>query len=375
MALDLHISGPGFDVMRRLKHGDPALILGRDADCSVCLPDPERNVSRRHLSVWNENEQLHFHVLSVVNGVEIPGGELPPGARGILGPGHAMYLSAYRLVSEAPGDDTLPEAPPASAAAGSTDPWADFERQAAELAGDTGPETVPFQPEDDPFGDWGFHSTFGPGSPGGVLRADALAPATDLKPFFAGLGMEPAGQGGFTQGELETIGRLTRIAVQALLQVSQAAALSRHDVHGDDRTLVEPREANPLRMESSLETKLHFLFGGQPAGAGFLPPDRAVAQVATELAAHQQAMSEAVREAIAGLLQEFDPDALKARLLGGGARLFESARAWDAFARDYAERKGEQPQWVQQLLDRHFTRAYAQALLRAKRNTSARTRG
>lgn len=374
MALDLHISGPGFDVTRRLKHGDPALILGRDTDCSVCLPDPERNVSRRHLSVWNENEQLHFHVLSVVNGVEIPAGELPPGARGILGPGHAMYLSAYRLMSQALGDDTLPESPPASAA-GNADPWADFERQAAELAGDTGPETVPFQPEDDPFGDWGFHSTFGPGSPGGVLRADALAPATDLKPFFAGLGMEAMGQGGFTQGELETIGRLTRLAVQALLQVSQAAALSRHDVHGDDRTMVEPREANPLRMDSSLETKLHFLFGGQPAAAGFLPPDRAVAQVATELAAHQQAMSEAVREAIEGLLQEFDPEALKARLLGGGARLFESARAWDAFARDYAERKGEQPQWVQQLLDRHFTRAYAQALLRAKRNTSARTRG
>lgn len=374
MALDLHISGPGFDVTRRIKHGDPALILGRDTDCGVCLPDPERNVSRRHLSVWNENEQLHFHVLSVVNGVEIPAGALPPGARGILGPGHAMVLSAYRLVAQALGDDTLPEAPPASAA-GSADPWADFERQAAELAGDTGPETVPFQPEDDPFGDWGFHSTFGPGSPGGVLRADALAPATDLKPFFAGLGMEAAGQGGFTQGELETIGRLTRIAVQALLQVSQAAALSRQDVHGDDRTMVEPREANPLRMDSSLETKLHFLFGGQPRGAGFLPPDRAVAQVATELAAHQQAMSEAVREAIEGLLQEFDPDALKARLLGGGARLFESARAWDAFARDYAERRGNQAQWVQQLLDRHFTRAYARALLRAKRNTSARTRG
>jgi predicted component of type VI protein secretion system len=66
---------------------------------------------------------------------------------------------------------------------------------------------------------------------------------------------------------------------------------------------------------------------------------------------------------------------LKTRLLGGGARLFESARAWDAFAKDYADRKANQPQWVQQLLDRHFTRAYAQALLRAKRNTSARTRG
>jgi predicted component of type VI protein secretion system len=371
MALELHVSGPGLDVIRTLRHGDPALIVGRDADCAICLPDPERNVSRRHLSVWNEGEQLHFHVLSVVNGVEIPGGELPPGARGILGPGHAMVLSAYQLVVQPHADDTLPESPPASAAA---DPWAEFERQAAEIAM-AGPETVPFEPEEDPFGDWGFHSTFGPGSPGGAMRADALAPATDLQPFFRGLGLQGMGQAALTQGELEAIGRVTRIAVQALLQVSQTAAAARQEVRADDRTVVQARESNPLRMDASLEGKLHFLFGGQAASAGFMPPDRAVAQVAGELAAHQQAMGEAVREAIEGVLQEFAPDALKARLLGGGARLFESARAWDAFARDYAERKGQQAQWIQHLMDRHFVRAYTKALLRAKRNTSAPTRG
>jgi predicted component of type VI protein secretion system len=83
MALELHIAGPGLDVSRRLQVGDPALVLGRDADCTVCLPDPERNVSRRHLTVWNEGDELHFQVLSVVNGVELPVGEVPPGARGI----------------------------------------------------------------------------------------------------------------------------------------------------------------------------------------------------------------------------------------------------------------------------------------------------
>ena len=69
MTLELHIAGPGLDVTRSLAAGEPALILGRDADCGVCLPDPQRNVSRRHLSVWNEGDELHFHVLSVVNGI------------------------------------------------------------------------------------------------------------------------------------------------------------------------------------------------------------------------------------------------------------------------------------------------------------------
>lgn len=367
MALDLHISGPGLDVHRRLEPGEPALVLGRDTDCAVCLPDPERNISRRHLSVWNEGDQLHFHVLSVVNGVDITAGELPPGSRGLLPLGEVMGLSAYRLVAQ-PATALAP--PPAG-----EDPWAEFARQAAQLVPNATAETLPGMPEDDPFGDWGFQSTFGPGAPGGPLRADALQPAEDLQPFFRGLGLQAAGQGGFTQGELETIGRLTRIALQGLLQASHAAAVSRQEVRSEDRTVAEPRELNPLRLDSPLETKLWYLFGGQSAAAGFVPPDRAVAQVVTELAAHQQAMGEAVQEAMASLLAEFDPEALKKRLLGGGARIFESARAWEAFTRDYAERRAAQPQWVQQLLDRHFARAYARALVRAKRNTTGRDQG
>ena len=361
MALDLHISGPGLDVHRRLQPGEPPLVLGRDADCAVRLEDPERNISRRHLSVWNERDQLHFHVLSAVNGVDTATGEVPPGARGVVGPGEVLGLSAYRLVAE----PVLPAGVP-----GDADPWAEFEQQAAKLVPD-GPETVPVGPEaDDPFGDWGFHSTFGPGSPGGGLGGDALQPAGDLGPFLQGLGLR--GSSGFTQGELETMGRLTRIAVQGLLQAVQDAAAARQEVPPEDLTQPEPRDPNLLRRDIPMEAKLQYLFGGQAAAAGLLPPDRAVAQLAMELAAHQQAMGEATRAAMRALLEEFDPEALKKRLLGGSPRLFESARAWDAFSRDYAERRAAADEWTGDLLDRHFARAYARALVRAKRNTPGR---
>jgi type VI secretion system FHA domain protein len=245
------------------------------------------------------------------------------------------------------------------------DPWSEFELQAARLAATEGP-TVD---DEDPFGDWGFQSTFGPGSPGG-LRSDGLLPAEDLAPFFSGLGVDLSAQGAFTQGELEAIGRLTRGALQGLLQASQAATAARQQALSEDRTVA--RELNPLRMDTPLEAKLSYLFGGPAAAGAFMPPDRALAQVVGELAAHQLAMADAVRATVEGVLREFEPEALKKRLLGGGARIFESARAWDAFARDYAERVGAEPQAVQQALDRHFGRAYARALMRAKRNTPAR---
>lgn len=367
MALDLHISGPGLDVHRRLEPGEPAVVLGRDTDCTVCLPDPERNVSRRHLSVWNEGDRLHFQVLSAVNGVDTAAGELPPGTRGVLGPGEALGLSAYRLVV-AP---VLSAAAPGGPRSGDGDPWAEFERQAAQLVPDADAQTVPAtQDGDDPFGDWGFHSTFGPGAPGGSLSADALEPASDLGPFLQGLGIK--GLAGFTRGELEMLGRVTRVAVQALLQAAQDAEAARNDVRSEERIPAEPRELNPLRADKPLEAKLQYLFGGQAAAVGLLPPDRALAQMATELAAHLQALGEAAPAAMHAVLDEFDPETLRKRLLGEGTRLFGSARAWEAFSRDYAERHAAADEWVRQLLDRQFARAYARALVRAKRNTPGR---
>ncbi|HET8746624.1 MAG TPA: type VI secretion system-associated FHA domain protein [Ramlibacter sp.] len=356
MALEIHVAGPGVEVTRRLEPGDPALILGRDSECAICLPDPERNVSRRHLSVWNEGDQLQFQVLSVVNGVQTAAGELPPGAHGVLAAGEVLGVSAYRI-----------RVVPVDVAAASLDTWARLRDQADRMA--------PAPAEDDPFSEWGFQSTYGPGGPGEPLPGEGPAPASDLQAFFEGLGFEPAGGVGFTRAELQAIGRVTRIALQGLLQASEAAAAMRRDTRAGEPGAAQRRESNPLRAEAPLEAKLAYLFGGAAASAGRLPPERAVAQLATELAAHEQAMGQAVQEALRGVLADFEPEALRKRLPGGSGRLFGAARAWEAFARDYGERIAAEPPWLHSLLDRHFVRAYARALLRAKRNTRSPSDG
>jgi predicted component of type VI protein secretion system len=365
VALELHIAGPGLDFTRRLNPGDPALILGRDPDCTICLADPERNVSRRHLSVWNESEQLQFHVLSVVNGVDLPNGEVLPGGRGVLHVGEALLLSSYRItVSVVSGDAPM------------ADPWEMLERETANSTSAMldAMDTLPATTEDDPFGDWGFGSTFGPGAPGGPLHADALMAATDLKSFYQGLGLDPARAPALSEGEMETIGRIVRVALAGLLQAAQAVAATRHELRADDRTMIGARDSNPLRMDMPPEAKLFYLFGGRVAAAGFVAPDRAVADIVADVLAHQQAAGLASRDAVRGTLEEFKPDALKSRLLGMGSRLFESARAWDAFAKDYSEQSEVREQWVQRLLDRHFTEAYVREFLRVKRDTASKRR-
>jgi predicted component of type VI protein secretion system len=362
MVLELHIAGPGLDVVRRLEAGQPELVLGRDSDCDVCLPDPQRNVSRKHLAVWIEDGALHFRVLSVVNGVEMPFGEAPPGARGVLPLGQTLKLAEYGLVAT----EAAPEpAPPADA-----DPWAVFDRDGSGVA----PARPALSPEDDPFGDWGFETTFGPGGMGGgALDAGTLAPG-DMTSFFQGLGLDPASIGALSQGELEAIGRLVRTLLLGLLELDTTARGVKAEMRAEDRTMMAVKDNNPLKTDWPQETKLRFLFGGRAAGVGFVNPERAVRELLVELIAHNNASAAASRAALESTVKEFAPEALKARLLGGGAKLFEGTRAWDAYGKYYEEQGRDMGQWAQRLLDKYFTEAYLRESLRIRRETPPRKR-
>ena len=369
MTVELHIAGPGLDVTRSLGPGDAPLVLGRDADCGVCLPDPQRNVSRRHLSVWNEQGELHFHVLSVVNGVEMPFGEAPPGARGVLPDGQSLKLAEYTVsvkhVAPAAGDD----------------PWAVFDRDASgiapvprDLASLNAKPASPDRIEEDPFGDWGFETTFGPGGQGGAaLEAGTLGAAQDFSAFFRGLGLDARKVGALGEGELETVGRVVRALALGLARAHALVSDAKHELHAEDRTMLGPRGSgiNPLKSGADDEDKLRYLFGGRAASVGFVGPERAVAEVLGELLTHEAATGVAVREAVQGILRDFDPETLKARLLGGGPKLFESARAWDAYAKHYEERREHLPEWARQLLDRHFAEAYLRESQCTRRETGS----
>ena len=347
-----------------MRAGEPHLVLGRDQECSIPLPDPERILSRRHLAVWNEAGELHFQVLSVVNGVEMPFGEAPPGARGVLGFGQVLKLGEYSLVAAALADDvTLAD-----------DPWAVFGRDPMRSSDGPGSGTatqaLPQRgtPED-PFGDWGFETTLG------MTTLEAAAPsapvaAGGLAAFFRGLGLEPGRIGPLSQGELEAIGRLVREAVLGLVELHGPAGPPVQEVRQpteNDSTL--PASSDPLKTQCPAEEKLHYLFGGHAASAGFVRPERALQELLGELLAREQAQHAAMRQAMEASLREFSPAALKARLLGSGTRLFESGKAWDAYSRYYGEQAEKLPAWAQSLLDKHFTQAYARESQRINRET------
>jgi type VI secretion system FHA domain protein len=369
MALELHITGPDFDKLLLVRPGEAELVLGRDAACDVHLPDPQRNVSRRHLAVRNQGGELHFRVLSLVNGVDLPSGYAPPGSRGVLAAGLVLKI----------GDYSLRERQPAPAA--EQDPWAVFDADPAASdatlprpamtatpAADYSSDAI--LPEEDPFGDWGFESTFGPASTGGGLKDMAQGPRPgDLASFFKGLGLEGTKLGTLSPAELEAAGRAVRVALEGLFTLYATRTGAQDERKPGEHGVVPVKDNNPLKTRWPDETKLQFLFGGRAASIGFVSPQRALADVVAELLAHDAAMAAAARAALEATVQEFAPAALKERLLGAGGKLFEGTRAWEAYSRYYGDRSQGLSDWVQQLLDQHFAQAYLRESQRIKGET------
>lgn len=371
MAVDLHISGPGIDERRLLVPGQAELVLGRDADCHICLPDPRRNVSRRHLAVWCEADELHFRVLSVVNGVELPFGEAPPGACGVLPHGQLLKLGDYKVMAAV-----------AAAYPEQDDPWAVFDREASGFSHSAVSDESLTQPaglthveppaEEDPFGEWGFDSTFGPGSrAGGPLQAgDAAPPGGEMAAFLRGAGLDPARIGSLGEGELEEMGRLVRLALLGLLELHASKDELKRDLRAEDRTMVAVKDNNPLKADWPDGTRLQYLLGGRAASIGFIRPERALGELLVELRTHDQAMSVAAKAAVEGTLRELSPQELKKHLPGADSLLFGSARLWDAYEKFHQEQGADMPRWLQRLLGKYFTQAYLRESARIKRESA-----
>ena len=370
MPLEILIAGPGLETRRLIHVGEPELTLGRDVACDVNLPDPQRNVSRRHLAVWNVGEQLQFRVLSSVNGIDMPFGYAPPGAKGVLPTGQVLKIGDYSLQAQLPAAKDAQQ-----------DPWAVFDTDQTQSLDATLPRpasmtVVPpedpnaITPEEDPFGDWGFESTFGPpGDAAGPRSApQPLGPGGDLASFYKGLGLERATLSPLSAAELEAAGRAMRVALEGLFQLY--AARSRGEERKPGANGVVPvKDNNPLKTDWPADTKLQYLLGGRAASIGFLGPQRALTDIVGELLAHDAAMAAAIRAAVEATVQEFAPAVLKERLLGSGSKLFEGTRAWDAYSRHYDDKSQDLQHWVQQLLDQYFNQAYLRESQRIKRET------
>lgn len=163
-----------------------------------------------------------------------------------------------------------------------------------------------------------------------------------------------------TPGLMRLIGSLLAEAVGGTLELLRTRATVKSELRADV-TAIRPRQNNPLKFSPTPEVALQHLLS--PSVPGFLPARPALRDAYRDLRAHEDAMLAAMRVAVAGLLQRFDPQSLETHmakrsslgsLLAGGRR----AQLWEAYQAQFAQLSNEAEDDFHALFGRAFLKAY-----------------
>jgi len=377
--------------------------IGRSAECTLPLPDPERHISRRHAVVALRQGRYFLQSLSANVALVLEGVTLEPGDEAPLEAGMSITIGPYTLqvldapepvgvtqspqvaarpaaapaVQPAARPAVAPAAPPAArppaipAAQPAVRSAAIPEPQAAPRAPVAAPlpaaprSTAVAPPPSEPVLGERAEVDFVVGDTGEMVRAAAAAAAeTDwAQALQQGLGIAT---GALKPEHARRVGELLRAMTRGTLELLTARMVAKREL-GAAATQLRTRENNPLKFSPDVDAALSHLLG--PAERGFLQPQAAVTEAFDDLRAHQVALLAGMRAALDTVMSRFDPSALEQRLAPGGAleNLIPAnrrARLWSAYADEYVRIVGEIEDDFDALLGRAFLKAY-QAQLQA----------
>ncbi len=133
---------------------------------------------------------------------------------------------------------------------------------------------------------------------------------------------------------LRQAGRLMRASIEGSMALLAARATAKKELRAEDRTMVASKDNNPLKLMSDPQEAMAFLFDTKGRTDGFLEPVQAVSDAFEDLRAHEVALFAAMRAALLGTIQRFDPKTLEAELekSAGGLGLNRKAKLWELFA-------------------------------------------
>jgi FHA domain-containing protein len=294
--------------------------IGRGADCTLVLPDPERRISRKHAAVvWREGRAFLRQLGSGIP-VELDGRLLGTDAESALADGSQIRIGPYLLQAAdlpevdlaLPSEEPAPPAPPA--------------RRAADMD----------------------------------LVLDDTEPtpqAAAIEALYDGLGV-PMPARCPTADQTRCIGALLRATVGGTLELLAARNIAKREL-GANPTLLQVRQNNPLKFSPDVDIALDHLLG--PTQRGFVAPLEAVNDAFEDLRAHEMAVLAGMRGALDAVLARFDPAVLEQRLAkpvwSSVMPAARKARLWEAYAEQYAQILRD----VENDFDSVFGRAFLQA--------------
>ncbi len=383
--------------------GDAGGDIGRGADCTLVLPDPERRISRKHLQVACRDGRYFLRLISNNLMVELDGVPLAPGGECVLNAGAQIRIGPFVLRTEGQTVATTRSADAARVA-----PARESNQRAAEDAlsffdppgpvartsvfhdllhsalADARPEapaarvSAPLEIDlvvgEDPTG---AGERVAPPTAMAAMAAleprQATAPAAGdlIEALYAGLGIpspEPAAR---SAAQIELIGALLRACVSGTFGLLAARTIAKREL-GASPTLIQTRQNNPLKFSPDANVALAQLVG--PPRRGFVTPLAAVQEAFDDLRAHEVAVLAGMRAALSAALDRLNPATLELRLSDKGMwdnllPVSHKAKLWERYSDQHAELAREIEEHFDALFAGAFIEAYEAQLARLNRSS------
>lgn len=158
--------------------------------------------------------------------------------------------------------------------------------------------------------------------------------------LYRGLGLDPDRfPAGDLAAEVEEVGSRLRELVDGLMLLLRTRAQEKQKVRVA-QTLISNADVNPLKFLASTDEAVAALL--HPRGAGYLSPDRAVAEAYSDLVDHQLRTWTALQTSLRRMIDRFDPEEIEKdmdetglleKLIAGG----RSAKMWQLYQDRYRE--------------------------------------
>lgn len=338
---------------------DAGGTIGRAAESTLVLPDPDRIISRAQAVVAFRDGMFYVRDQGTTVPVIVNGRPVGRGREMALNPADELRIAGYIMRVEGPpivdtpleegttilrrgtllswSEDGTPQpeqristvivpSPAPAPADGAAAP-------AASVAAKPGAPSLPRTPADDPL----------------------------LQALLRGAGVrELALPGGLTPHAMEEMGQVMRETMRGMLDLLATRASAKQQVRAD-ATTINAHANNPLKFAPDLDAAMTHLLA--PKGEGFMSPQQAVADACESLRAHQLGFVAGMRAALSAVLARFDPQQLEGRMtqtsiadsLVPGAH---KAKLWNHYEELYGQIAKEAATDFHALIGAEFLRGY-----------------
>ncbi|MCB9746801.1 MAG: type VI secretion system-associated FHA domain protein TagH [Candidatus Omnitrophica bacterium] len=198
-----------------------------------------------------------------------------------------------------------------------------------------------------------------------------------LQKFLEGAGLKNVeNQIKLTPQLMHALGQFMRESMQGTLDLLKLRAQMRQEIRAE-RTMIVPRENNPLKFSPNVEVALMHLLAPKGQEQGFMMPLPAIKNVYNDLCSHQIGFMTGIRAAFSGIIERFDPVHLEKRVKQKSMvdTVFSAtfkAKLWDLYTERYEDISQQTEEDFRAIFDREFVKAYEEQLAKLGNGNSSK---